>query len=83
MERAERHIPCLQDPSGVDLYTITEELTKGGVKLPVSRCARGSTSLESFHLHLSKFILGSSANAVHYQVYLLDELTRWNAKKSA
>ena len=78
-----RHIPCLQDPSGVDLYTKTRELTKGEVKLPILRCARGSTSLESFHLHLAKFILGSSANAVHYQAYLLDGLTRWNAKRSA
>ncbi|XP_044023682.1 uncharacterized protein LOC122862327 [Siniperca chuatsi] len=34
----------------------TGRLTKGGVSLPVYRCARGSTSLESFHLH--RFIPG-------------------------
>ena len=53
-----RHLDCIQDPAGVELYTQTGELTKGGVRLPVYRCARGSTSLESFHLHLCRFIPG-------------------------
>lgn len=48
-----RHLSCIQDPPGVQLYTQTGRLTKGGVSLPVYRCARGSTSLESFHLHLN------------------------------
>ena len=53
-----RHLSCIQDPPGVQLYTETGRLTKGGVILPVYRCARGSTSLESFHLHLNRFIPG-------------------------
>ena len=53
-----RHLRCIQDPPGVELYTKKGELTKGGVVLPVYRCARGSTSLESFHLHLCRFIPG-------------------------
>ncbi|KAG7500682.1 hypothetical protein JOB18_025985, partial [Solea senegalensis] len=56
----------------------TGELTKGGVKLPVYRCARGSTSLESFHLHQCRFIPGTSASDVHFQVHLLEGLVRWN-----
>ena len=40
----------------MQLYTQTGRLTKGGVILLVYRCARGSTSLESFHLH--RFIPG-------------------------
>jgi len=51
-----RHLLCIQDAPGVQLYTETGRLTKGGVSLPVYRCARGSTSLESFHLH--RFIPG-------------------------
>ena len=43
------------------------------------RCAHGSTSLETFHHHLLSFIPGTSANAVNFQVYLLDGLSRWNA----
>ncbi|XP_024117483.1 uncharacterized protein LOC112139021 [Oryzias melastigma] len=39
-----RHLSCIQDWPGVQLYTETGRLTKGGVSLPVYRCARGSTS---------------------------------------
>ena len=53
-----KHLPCIQDPPGVQLYTVTGYVNKGGVRLPVLRCARGSTSLESFHLHLARFIPG-------------------------
>ena len=51
------HILCIPDPEGVQLYTKTG--TKVGVQLPTYRCARGSTSLESFHLHIDKFIPGN------------------------
>ena len=57
-----RHVPCLQDPCGVLLYTKTKELSKGGIWLPVFRCARGTTSLESFHSHLKNFIPGINEN---------------------
>ena len=52
------HIACIQDPDNVQLYVQTGTLTKGGIQLPTYRCARGSTSLESFHLHLNRFIPG-------------------------
>ncbi len=54
----QRHIECIQDPPGVQLYRKTGQVTNGGVILPVYRCARGSTSLESFHLHLNRFVPG-------------------------
>ena len=57
-ETLKSHIACIQDPEGVKLYTQTGSLLKGGVQLPTYRCARGSTSLESFHLHLNRFIPG-------------------------
>lgn len=78
-----RHVACIQDPPDVQLYTIIGHSNKGGVQLPVLRCARGSTSLESFHLHLARFIPGTSANAVHFQAYLLEGLTRWNAARAS
>ncbi|XP_059190546.1 uncharacterized protein LOC131972826 [Centropristis striata] len=52
----QKHIPCLQDPPGFQLYTQTGTLKKGGHVLPTYRCARGSTSLENFHLHMNRFI---------------------------
>ncbi|KAK5930032.1 hypothetical protein CesoFtcFv8_000282 [Champsocephalus esox] len=75
LETQRQHIPCIQDPAGVRLYTRTGQLTRGGVSLPVYRCARGSTSLESFHLHLHRFIPGSSARGTFFQMFLLEGLT--------
>ena len=57
-ESQKKHIKCIQDPEGIQLYVKTGTIKKGGVELPVYRCARGSTSLESFHLHLNRFIPG-------------------------
>lgn len=82
-EEQRHHVPCIQDPPNLPLYTLTGHVTKGGVRLPTLRCARGSTSLESFHLHLARFIPGSSASAVHYQAYLLEGITRWNNSRAA
>ena len=53
-EEQKCHVVCLQDPPGVSPYTVTGSVTKGGVILPNLRCARGTTSLESFHLHLAR-----------------------------
>lgn len=63
-----RHLPCIQDPAWVPLYTQTGEVTKGGVKLPVYHCARGSASLESFHCHQSRFIPGGRGTFPSYCV---------------
>ena len=40
-----KHITCIQVPDEVQLYTKTGVVTKGGVELPVYRCAWGSTAL--------------------------------------
>ena len=55
-----RHVSCIQDPTDVNLYKKVRTQSKGGVPLNVYRCGRGSTSLESFHLHLNRFIPGMS-----------------------
>ncbi|XP_073689484.1 uncharacterized protein [Garra rufa] len=78
-----KHVKCIQDPPGVVLYIETGSLTKGGVLLTTYRCARGSTSLESFHLHLNRFIPGTSANSLNFQIYLLEGLHRWNQDREA
>ncbi|XP_073719431.1 uncharacterized protein [Misgurnus anguillicaudatus] len=79
-----RHVKCIQDPPGVFLYTETgTTTTKGGIVLTKYRCARGSTSLESFHCHLNRFIPGTSANTLNFQLYLLEVLNRWNQDRAA
>ena len=60
-ESQKKHVACIQDLDGVQLYLQTGSLKKGDVELPVYRCARGSTSLESFHLHLNRFVPGWKA----------------------
>ena len=63
LETLKPRIACIQDPEGehqVQLYTETGTVLKGSIWLPDFRCARGSTSLESFHLHLNRFIPGKS-----------------------
>ena len=50
-----KHVVCLQDPPDVPLYAKTGNITKGDITLPVLHCARGTTSLESFHLHLARY----------------------------
>ena len=57
-EVQQRHIECIQDPPDIQLYTVVGTMKKGGLVLNKYRCARGSTSLESFHLHLNRFIPG-------------------------
>ncbi|XP_056330232.1 uncharacterized protein LOC130242212 [Danio aesculapii] len=73
-----RHVRCIQDVPGVPLYTEVGTTTKSGVILTKYQCARGSTSLESFHCHLNRFIPGTSANALNFQLYLLEDMKRWN-----
>ena len=55
-----RHIKCIQDPVDISLYKVTGTLRKGGVQLNTYRCARGSTSIESFHCHLERVVPGTA-----------------------
>nr|XP_055056883.1 uncharacterized protein LOC129441130 [Misgurnus anguillicaudatus] len=66
-----KHVQCIQDPENFPLYTKTGTLKKGDVELCCYRCARGSTSLEWFHLHLNHFIPGTSASDAHFQAIFL------------
>jgi hypothetical protein len=55
----DKHLPCIQDPAGVDLYTIIGTVEKGSKVFNVFKCARGSSSLESFHKHQCAFVPGN------------------------
>ena len=59
-EEQKQHISCIQDVDdpAIHLYTQTGTLRKGVAELPIYRCARGSTSLESHHLHIDRFTPG-------------------------
>ncbi|GFR88382.1 hypothetical protein ElyMa_000768800 [Elysia marginata] len=61
-EQQRSHCTCIQNPPGISLYKIVGRKSRGGVDLPIYRCARGTVSLESFHLHLNRFIPGHTAD---------------------
>ncbi|XP_043188879.1 uncharacterized protein LOC122363529, partial [Amphibalanus amphitrite] len=80
-EQQKRHVACLQDVPGVPLHRVTGTLMKGGVQLSCFRTARGTTSTESFHSHLVRFIPGTTASDLHFQAFLIEGLVRWNADR--
>ncbi|XP_070539358.1 uncharacterized protein [Ptychodera flava] len=77
-ETQKKHIECIQDPPDFQLYLNSGELHKAGVMLPVYRCARGCTSVESFHNCLQQFIPATTVSDLQFQTYLLNSLVRWN-----
>ena len=52
MGPAKKHVLCLVDVEDVPLYLKVGEITMEEIIVPVYRCARGTTSLESFHEHV-------------------------------
>ena len=68
-ETQKKHVACIQDPEGVQLYTEKGTCWKGGVELKIYKSGRGSTSLESYHLHLNRFIPGKTC--IHYCTFIL------------
>lgn len=68
LEKQQKHIACLQDPPDVKLYSVTRELQKGGVTLPVLRCVPGSTSLS--RASTSIFLVKTTGNRLCRQADL-------------
>ena len=73
-----RHMPCICDGPNMSMYTSIGTIAKGKVRLPVVRCSRGTTSLESFHLHVNRMIPGCSASGPNMQSYLMEDIYCWN-----
>lgn len=38
--------------------------------------------MESFHAHITRFIPGTTANAVNFQAYLIEGIVRWNQDRA-
>ena len=67
-KRQQRHLECIQDPPGMSLYLDRRKVTRHGVELTHFKCARGSNSIESFHMHLPQMIPGPHCAAKPFQV---------------
>ncbi len=82
-ENQQKHLECIQDPPGRNMYTITKYVTRNGVRLPRYSTVRGSNSLEGFHSFLPNMIPGPHCAAVPFQVYLLAGIARWNSDRES
>ncbi len=82
-ENQQKHLECIQDPPGRDMYTVTKYITRNGVRLPYYSTVRGSNSLEGFHSFLLRMIPGPHCAAVPFQVYLLSGIARWNSDRES
>ncbi|XP_056879706.1 uncharacterized protein LOC130520133 isoform X1 [Takifugu flavidus] len=82
-QNQQKHLECIQDPPGRNMYTIKKHVTRNGVSLPRYATDRGSNSLEGFHSFLPSMIPGPHCAAVPFQVYLLAGIARWNADRES
>ncbi|KAK1888878.1 Non-toxic nonhemagglutinin type D [Dissostichus eleginoides] len=79
----QRHLECIQDPPGMNMYRVARTTTINSVDLPHYKSLRGSNSLEGFHKSLPHMIPGPHCAARPYQVYLISGIARWNCDRSS
>ena len=79
-DEQKKHIKCIQDIPDIPLYAVANEVTNGGQKLPVYRCARGTTSLNSFIVISSHLFLAPLR--IFRPTPLMVFITRWNTARN-
>ncbi|XP_043980688.1 uncharacterized protein LOC122835588 [Gambusia affinis] len=75
---ASKHLSCMQDPPGVQLYVSVKVVVLNGIRLNKYRCQRGSNSLEGLHSHLYNAIPSQRCGIMQFQVYLIAFAVQWN-----
>ncbi|XP_073718294.1 uncharacterized protein [Misgurnus anguillicaudatus] len=75
---ASKHLSCMQDPPGIQLYVSVKVVVLNGVSLNKYRCRRGSNSLEGLHSHLYNAIPSQRCGVMPFQVYLIAFAVQWN-----
>ncbi|XP_056432004.1 uncharacterized protein LOC130370300 [Gadus chalcogrammus] len=82
-ENQQKHLECIQDPPGRDMYTVMKVVTRNSVRMPYYTTVRGSNSLEGIHFFLPWMLPGPHCAAVPFQVYLLSGIARWNSDRES
>ncbi|KAK7912719.1 hypothetical protein WMY93_012930 [Mugilogobius chulae] len=77
---ASKHLSCMQDPPGVQLYVSVKVVELNGVQLNKYRCRRGSNALEGLHSHLYNAIPSQRCAVMPFQVYLISFAVQWNSR---
>ncbi|XP_053271555.1 uncharacterized protein LOC128429789 isoform X3 [Pleuronectes platessa] len=82
-ENQQKHLECIQDPPGRDMYTVMKVVTRNSVRMPYYTTVRGSNSLEGIHFFLPRMFPGPHCAAVPFQVYLLSGIAHWNSDRES
>ncbi|CAL8324430.1 unnamed protein product [Merluccius merluccius] len=80
---ASKHLSCMQDPPGVQLYVSVRVVLMNGIRLNKYRCRRGSNSLEGLHAHLFNVIPSQRCGIMPFQVYLVSFAVQWNHRMAS
>ncbi|XP_078598011.1 LOW QUALITY PROTEIN: uncharacterized protein LOC144874060 [Branchiostoma floridae x Branchiostoma japonicum] len=71
---ASKHLSCMQDPPGIQLYVAVKDVVLNGVRLSKYKCRRGSNSLEGLHSHLYNAVPSKRCGIMPFQ---------WNSRMDA
>ncbi|XP_059183512.1 uncharacterized protein LOC131962582 [Centropristis striata] len=80
---ASKHLGCMQDPPGIQLYVSVKVVVLNGVRLNKYRCRRGSNSLEGLHAHLYNAIPSQRCGIMPFQAYLMAFAVQWNNRMAS
>ncbi|KAE8277226.1 hypothetical protein D5F01_LYC24924 [Larimichthys crocea] len=69
---ASKHLSCMQDPPGIQLYVSVKVVVLNGVRLNKYRCRRGSNSLEGLHAHLFNAIPSQRCGIMPFLDHVLE-----------
>ncbi|KAL2080692.1 hypothetical protein ACEWY4_024485 [Coilia grayii] len=70
---ASKHLSCMQDPPGVQLYVSVKVVEMNGIRLNKYRCRRGSNSLEGLHAHLFNAIPSQHCGITPFQIQRVNQ----------
>ncbi|KAL7873623.1 hypothetical protein AOLI_G00126940 [Acnodon oligacanthus] len=65
----QRHLECIQDPPGLNMFMVARTTTINNVDVPYYKCLHGNNSLEGFHKNLPNMIPGPHCAARPYQLF--------------
>ena len=78
-----KHLECIQDPPGMNMYSVVKYVNCNGISLPKYKSIRGNCISDKFNLFLQKDIPGTVCTVDEFQVYLITGIAKWNiARKS-
>ena len=82
-EEEKKHVPCIQDVEGVNLYRLDHYTSLGTKQIPVYKCVRGTNAVERFHSFSVNFVPGETSGSLPFHLYMMEGTLQRNAKMEA